>query len=150
VGVFTLANTLGVDGFPNIVLAATTTITAQWVDTQVRCGDSAKLSATISPAPPDGTMAQIDVFVDGGGGPTKTGPTSSALFSLPATIKSGAIAAEWIAKAATSSWRTDKMRFRVTLTGAGNQTADSTNTLTLLAARWGSRRSTTSTRSAAR
>ncbi len=123
-GMFTLESVLNADGIPKLVLKPAT-ITAQWVDTQARCGDAVNLTATIAPAPPNGTMVQVDVFVDGG-----SPPTSGNGFSFKATINSGAINVMWPAKTATASWRTDKMRFRVTLKGAsGSQTGDSTNTL---------------------
>jgi hypothetical protein len=99
-------------------------IDGHWVDTQVFCGDVAKMTATVTPAPADGTSATVAIFVDGGA------PVQDKAFLISVTINGGTINGEWPAKTASAAWRTDSMRFRVILLGAGAQTADSTNLLT--------------------
>src|ERR1700733_9993857 len=99
-------------------------IDGHWVDTQVFCGDVAKMTATVTPAPVDGTSATVAIFVDGGA------PIQDRAFLISVTINGGTINGEWPAKTASAAWRTDSMRFRVILLGAGAQTADSTNVLT--------------------
>jgi hypothetical protein len=99
-------------------------IVGQWVDTQVFCGDVAKMTATVTPAPADGTSATVAIFVDGGS------PVQDRAFLIAVTISGGKINGEWPAKTATAAWRTDSLRFRVILLGATSQTSDSTNVLT--------------------
>lgn len=87
------------------------TLTASWVDTQAYCGDNVRLQATITPAPPDGpATVQVLLVVPGG--------TPSTVATINTTVTGGHINATWVAKAASASWRTDQMQFRVHVPGA--------------------------------
>jgi hypothetical protein len=85
-------------------------VDAAWVDTTGRCGDLVDLKATLSPPPPAGTSAKIEVFVEG----ASASGAAEGLVLFTDVQSGGKLLAAWPAMAASSRWRTDSMRFRVT------------------------------------
>ncbi|WP_437668808.1 hypothetical protein [Sorangium sp. So ce131] len=87
------------------------TYTAVWVDTRAYCGDNARMEAVITPAPPDGP-ATVEVLLANPGG------TPSSVSTINTRVAGGRVDATWVAKAASASWRTDQMQFRIHVPGA--------------------------------
>ena len=86
----------------------------RWLDTQAYCGDNARLQATLTGNCPDGP-ATVEILH----------PTSgSVVETINSNLRGGRVDAVWIAKAQTATWRTDRIRFRVTAAG---QTCPSSN-----------------------
>jgi|GEM_PF-2807346 len=93
--------------------------TIVWLDTTEYCGNNARLEATITETPPD-QDATVEVLH----------PSSGAtLQTINARVTGGRVSATWVAKAATANWRTDQIRFRLTVSGIGI-TGVSTNAFT--------------------
>lgn len=93
------------DGSPcTAILTGPWILTGQWLDTQVFCGDSAKLQITVTPTPPNGNVTVEVVHPS----------TGATIDTLTGTLTGGTVQLTWIAKAQTANWRTDKISFRAT------------------------------------
>jgi hypothetical protein len=97
-----------------------TKIVVSWVETEAYCGDHVQLRGTITPPPSDGTVG-VEVLVNGS-------PVADAKFAVTPKVVGGKIDGTWIAKAASAQWRTDKMTFKVSV--SGGPTGTSTNEFT--------------------
>lgn len=91
-----------------------------WLDTQVYCGDEARLECNITGGPPDGP-ATIEILNSADGAVAAT---------VGANLSGGKVAAVWVAKAVSANWRTDALAFRVKAAGI---ICESSNELTFRA-----------------
>jgi hypothetical protein len=89
---------------------------ATWIDTQVHCGDEARLESTITGGPPDGPV-KVEILHPSNG---------SVAATIDATMTGGKIQTKWVAKALTADWRNDAIAFRVQAAGI---TCESSNEL---------------------
>jgi hypothetical protein len=78
-----------------------------WLDTQAYCGDTVRLQATLTGNCADGP-ATIEILHPSNG---------SVVDTINANMAGGHVTANWIAKAQTAQWRTDRMKFRVNAAG---------------------------------
>jgi hypothetical protein len=102
------------------ILTLPWTLIAQWVDTQAYCGDYAKLEVGVVPVPPPASLT-VEVLH----------PSSGAtIATFGSTLTGGSVQFAWMSKAQTASWRTDKIGFRVTVSGIG-LSGNSTNQFTI-------------------
>jgi hypothetical protein len=95
------------------------TLTCRWVDLQAYCGDAARLEATVTPTPPDGTVT-VNVLHP---------VTGATIDTLTGNMTGGRMQTTWTTKAQTANWRTDRIRFTATASSVG-ASGTSTNQFT--------------------
>lgn len=85
------------------------TLACRWIDTNEYCGDNARLEVTVTPTPPDGDVT-VNILHPESGGTVDT---------LQGTMTGGRWETTWIAKSQTANWRTDKIKFRASVSSVG-------------------------------